>query len=184
MAKLVCTLEMSKERGVTITVVNADDGITQTITMDGTALTTKVVGKENTSTMTQTADAIRFACKDFEVAATNSIVCTATNTISTESKDGDTTVTSGANLTQKATQDVEVSGANTTTKATTAAKLEGTTVEVTGTQAVTLKGTAEAKLLGAAVSVTADATLALKSSGMASLEGSMTTIKGALIKAG
>ncbi|MFV8749334.1 hypothetical protein ACNOYE_02155 [Nannocystaceae bacterium ST9] len=185
MAKLVCTLEMSKERGVTITVANADGEITQTITMNGTSVVMKVAGKQDTSTLTQTADAIKIACKDFEIVASNSIACTATQTISLESKQGDTTLTSGAKLTQKATGDVAISGANAAITATSAAKLEGGTADVTATQStLTLKGTAEAKLSGPSVSVSADGTLSLKSSGVASLEGSATNIKGSLIKAG
>jgi len=184
MAKLVCTLEMSKERGVTITVVNADDSVTQTITMDGTSLTLKVAGDEETSTWVQTAEAIKISCKDFELVASNSIVCTASQTIDLESEAGDTTLTSGAKLSQTATGDVEVAGANATFTAKTAAKLEGSSVAVSAKQGLTLTGTSETKLSGASVTVSADGKLDLKSSGIANLEGATTTIKGAAIKAG
>jgi len=184
MAKLVCTLEMSKERGVTITVVNADASITQTITMNGTSVVMKVVGEQDESTLTQTADAIKIACKDFEVAASNSIVCKAAKTVAIESSESDMSLSSGAKLTQKATGDVAISGANSTLSATSAVKLAGSTAEVAAQTSLTLKGSADAKLSGPSVTVSADATLSLKSSGMASLEGSMTTIKGSLIKAG
>ncbi|PRQ08675.1 hypothetical protein [Enhygromyxa salina] len=184
MAKLVCTLEMSKERGVTITVANADGKITQTVTMDGTTLCLKVAGEEETSTWTQTADAIKIACKDFEIAASNSIKCTATETIALSSDNGDTSVSSGAKISQTATTDFEIAGDNTKITATTAASMKGDTSEVEGSTSLTLKGTSEAKLSGASVSVSADSTLDAKSGGTANFEGSMTTIKGSMITAG
>lgn len=184
MAKLVCTLEMSKERGVTITVVNADDGITQTVTLDGTSLTLKVVGKSDQSSLTQTAEAIRIACKDFEVVASNSIVGTAANTIDLESTKGDTTMTSGANWVQSAIDDSKISATNVKVEASSAATIGGATAGLSATQSLSLTGTAEATMSGGSVTVSADGTMSLKSTGTATLEGSMTTIKGSLIKAG
>jgi len=187
MAKLVCILEMSKERGVTITVENAEGKIVQTITMNGTSLVMKVKDENNKdegTSLTQTAEKVTISCKDFEVIARNSITCTATKTATHESKDGDTTIKSGAKLVQQATGDVKVSGANVAIAADSAATLKGTTVEASGTQSLKLKGTAQAALEGAQVSVKADAQLSLESSGMAALKGKMMTIGGSLIKAG
>lgn len=183
MAKLVCTLEMSKERGVTITVVNGE--ITQTLAMDGTTVTLTVQdGPKKLSSWTQDAERIAISCKDFSVVASNSITCTATKTATYASTDSDTKITSGAKLIQKAVGDVAVSGTNIKLAATSAASMTGATAEVSGTQSLKLKGTAEASLAGAKVSVTADGQLALESSGLAALKGSMTTIGGSLIKAG
>lgn len=69
MSKLECTVELSKDRGITIEVVDADTGITQSIRMDGTTLIMKVVGKDATSTFTQTADGIAINCKNFSIEA-------------------------------------------------------------------------------------------------------------------
>lgn len=184
MTKLVCTLEMSKERGVTITVANAEGEITQTLTMDGTTVTLTVKGASETSSWTQKAESIAIACKDFTLAASNSITCTAAKTASYASTEGDTKVTSGADLVQEATGDVSVSAANIALAATGAATMKGNTAAVTGQQSLALEGAAEASLTGAKVSVTADGQLALESSGVAALKGSMTTIGGSLIKAG
>lgn len=184
MAKLVCILEMSKERGVTVTVENADGKIVQTITMNGTSLVMKVKGEQEETSLTQTAEKVTISCKDFEVVARNSITCTATKTATHESKDGDTTIKSGAKLVHKAVGDVKVSGANVAITADSAATLKGNTIEASGMQSLKLKGTAQAALEGAQVSVKADAQLSLESSGMAALKGSMTTIGGSLIKAG
>lgn len=184
MAKLVCTIELSKERGVTIKVENAEGKITQTITLDGTTLTMKVVGEQETSSWTQTADAIAIACKDFTLAASNSITCTAAKTATYKSTDSDTTIESGAKLIGKATGDVEISGANTTIEATSAAGMKGATASVEATSSLTLEGTSDATLSGAQVKVSADAQLSLESSGLAKLEGLTTTIGGSVIKAG
>lgn len=51
--ELVCSIELSKENGITVKVENAKGKITQTIHMDGTTLTTTVKGKDSTSTITQ-----------------------------------------------------------------------------------------------------------------------------------
>ncbi|MCY1059593.1 hypothetical protein [Nannocystis sp. SCPEA4] len=184
MAKLVCTLEMSKERGVTITVENAEGKTVQTITMDGTTLTIQVAGEQETSTLTQTAEKVTISCKDFSVVARNSISCVAAKTASYESQEGDTTVNSGARLVQQARTAVAVSATDVAVSARSSAKVEAITSEISGTQALTLKGAVQAALSGAKVSVKADGLLGLESSGLASLKGSMTNIGGSLIKAG
>lgn len=185
MAKLVCTLEMSKETGVTVTVKNADDEITQTITMDGTTLTMTVAGSEETSYWKQTQDKIEISVKDFELNASNSIKCTATETIDTQSQNGDTTIKSGADLTQSATADVSISAsANASLEASSATTVKGMTTEVSADTSLTLEGSASAELKAPTLELSADASLSMKSSGIASLEGSMTNIKGSLITAG
>ncbi|MDC0723561.1 hypothetical protein [Nannocystis bainbridge] len=184
MTKLICTLEMSKERGVTITVEDAEGKIVQTITMNGTTLVAKVKGEQEETSLTQTTEKVTISCKQFEVVARESITCTATKTATYESKEGNTTVKSGADVVQQAQNDFKVSGANVAIKAQSAAKIEGATVEASGTQSIKLKGNTQAELAGMQVAVKADAQLSLESSGMAALKGSMTTIGGSLIKAG
>ncbi len=181
---LVCTIEMSKEAGVTITVVNADGKITQTVTMDGTTLTLEVAGEEQTSSFTQTAEAIAITCKDFSVTASNSIVCTASKTLDLTTEDQDMTLSSGAKLSCAVTGDFELDASNASIAASSAAKLEGSSVTASASAGLTLEGGSEAKLSGPSVTVSADGTLSVKSSGVATLEGSMTNIKGSLIKAG
>ena len=191
MAKLVCTVEMSKETGISVTVENADGGITQTITMDGTTLTLKVVGKENTSTITQTADAIAIKCKDFSIEADNTITCSSKKATSHSSDDAvtitsakDMTLTSSANLVQSADSDLTLAGANVTATAQSAASVKGMTAEMSGDTSLTLKGGTQAQLSGTQVAIKADAQLGAESSGVATLGGSLTTIKGTLINAG
>lgn len=100
--KLICTVEMSKERGVTVTVRDENGLTTQTISMDGTTLMLKVKGPAETSTWTQTQDKISIDCLDFELNARNSIKCTAMATIDLESTVGNTTIKSGLNIMQQA----------------------------------------------------------------------------------
>lgn len=184
MATLVCTIELSKERGVTVKVKNADDGITQTITMDGTTLAMTVAGSSETSSWTQTAEGITIQCKDFKLEASNSIVCTAAKTAQYVTTDADTTITAGGNLVQSATGDVQISGKTTTVSGTSGATLKATSVTVDGSSGLTLKGGGQAQLSGGQVKVAGDAQLSLESSGMATLKGATTTISGSLIKAG
>lgn len=184
MAKLICTLEMSKERGVTITVDNADAKIVQTIAMNGTSLVLKVKGEREETSVTQTSEKVTIDCKRFEVNARDSITCTAAKTATYASQSGDTTVRSGGRLAAEAKRDVAVSGADVALTANGAASLKGLTVEAAGTQSLKLTGKAQAQLSGLEVTIKADAKLALDSAAMAGLKGSMTTIGGSLIKAG
>lgn len=184
MAKLVCTLEMSKERGVTITVEDAAGKVVQTIAMNGTTIVMRVKGEQEQTSLTQTAEKVTIDCKQFEVIARDSITCTASKTATYASREGDTTVKSGAKLALQAKGDIKVSGANLAMEADSAASLKGLTVEASGTQSLKLKGTAQAELAGMQVSIKADAKLSLDSSALAGLKGSMTTIGGSLIKAG
>src|SRR5689334_21084087 len=84
---LVCTIEMDKTAGITVTVVNADASITQTIVMDGTKIEISVAGDSATSTITQTSEKIAIACKQFEVTADETITMTSTKASSWTSQD-------------------------------------------------------------------------------------------------
>src|SRR5215203_2452067 len=95
---LVCTVEMSKDSGISIKVENADGGITQTITMDGTTLTMTVAGEDETSTFTQKADSIAIKCKDFSIEASNTITCTSTKA-TTHKSDDTVTIQSAKDMT-------------------------------------------------------------------------------------
>ena len=57
MATLMCKLVMSKSDGVTLTVVDDEAGITQTIKLDGVAITTEVSDGTDTSTITRWSEA-------------------------------------------------------------------------------------------------------------------------------
>src|SRR3954466_8669096 len=145
MGKLVCTVEMSKTAGITVTVENADANITQTITMDGTTLTIKVAGQDNTSTITQTADAIAIKCKDFSIEADNTITCSSKKATTHKSDDTvmiesakDMTLTSSAKLVQSASSDLTLDGANVKATAQSAASMKGATAEVSGSTSLTL----------------------------------------------
>jgi len=190
MAKLVCTVELSKDGGVTVKVVNADASITQRVTLDGTTLTLEVAGSDNTSTFTQTADRIAIKCKTFTLDADETITCTSGKATTHHSDDAltlqsgkDMTFTSSAKLVQSATSDVALSGANVKASAQRAASVQGLTAEVAADQALTLKGP-QAQLSGARVFRNPSLRRLQLSSGVATLGGSLTTIKGSLINAG
>ena len=55
---LVCTVELSKTDGVTITVKNEKGKITQTVVMDGTSIKTQVKGDKHTSLITQMQNSV------------------------------------------------------------------------------------------------------------------------------
>jgi hypothetical protein len=190
MSKLICTIEMSKEKGVTIKVTDAGGQVTQTVTMDGTTMTLKVADSSNTSTITQKADSIVIACKDFQVNA-ETITCASTAATTHTSDDkltvtskADMTLSSRAKLVEEATGDVQISGMNIKAAATSAASMEGLTAKVEATQCLTLKSGLTADLTGTMVTVKADGMLEASSSGVSTFKGSISNIQGSLINAG
>ncbi|PTL85389.1 hypothetical protein [Vitiosangium sp. GDMCC 1.1324] len=200
MGKLVCTVELDKQKGVTVKVENADDQITQTVVMDGTSITITVKGSEETSTYVQKQDSVTITCKDFTVDATGTLTLksqkasswTSQDTLSLESTK-DMTFTSSAKLTQSATQDAKLSSnAKVGIEAATNLDLKGLQTSLTASggenklEGLTLKmsGQSQAELSSAMVKVAAQGKLGLESSGMADLKGALTTVAGSLVKLG
>ena len=200
MGKLVCTVELDKEKGVTVKVENADDQITQTVVMDGTSITIKVQGSEETSTIVQKQDSITIKVKDFTVDATGTLTLKSAKASSWASQDilkvestKDMTFTSSAKLTQSASQDAKLSSsANVAIEATSKLDMKGmqTSLAASGgenkIEGLTLKmsGQTQAELASAMIKVAAQAKLGLEASGMAELKGAMTTVAGSLVKLG
>jgi hypothetical protein len=188
MGTLVCRVELNKETGVTITVENADDGITQTAVLDGTAITFTCAGSD-TSTITQKCDSVAIECKDFSVMADTVKV---ESTKDTEHKSSgkmtvkstqDMSLDSTGKLDAKAAMDFTAEGLSFTAKGTTDAKIEGLNAE--------LKGTAKAVVKGGMVELSGDAMADVKgpmikvaASGILDLNGSMTKIGGGMVKLG
>ena len=200
MGKLVCTVELDKEKGVTVKVENADDSITQTVVMNGTSITIKVEGSEETSTYVQEQDKVTITCKDFTVDATGTLTLKSAKASSWNSQDTltvestkDMSFTSSAKLTQKASQDAKLSSdAKIAIEATSNLDMKGMQTSLTGTggetkiEGLTLKmsGKSQAELSSPMTKVSGDGKLGLESSGMAELKGSMTTVGGSLVKLG
>lgn len=177
MGTFVCTVEMDKTGGITVTLDNPDANIKQTVKMNGTTIELKVAGDSGTSTITQSQEKVSISCKQFEV--------TAEETVSIKS-DGTMTLQSAKDMTQKSDANVKVEGQ--------------TQVALTGGSQgkVTLKA-AEAKMEGPKVSLEAqgqlagkapqvqiksDAMMSLESSGIATLKGSLTNVQGNLVNLG
>ena len=194
---LVCRIELDKTTGAKVTIENADGKITQTIHMDGTKITTKVAGEQDTSTIEQVADAITITVKNFTLDA-ETVLLKSSKTSTWQSQDtldvkSSKAMTIKSDQTQllEATQDATYKGMNIGIKAQTDLKAEGINVALKGTAELkgeaaqlALKGTAQAKLEGAMVEVKADGMLTAQSSGMTTLKGSLTSVEGSLVKLG
>lgn len=199
MGTLVCKVELDKQKGITVTVENADGKITQTVTMDGTTLTIKVQGESDTSTITQKADSIAIKCKTFTLDA-ETITCKSEKATLHQSSDTfdikstkDLTIQSQAKIVEKATQDMALSGMNVEVKASqalTAKGPTGVTIQAAGGEAkvqglsLALKGDTGAKLEGLKVDVKADTMLNAEGGAMATLKGQLTNVSGSLVKLG
>jgi hypothetical protein len=184
---LLCKIELSQTDGITVTVFNKDDNITQTMVFNGTSMVHTCQGESDTSTITQTCDSITIACKNYTVEA-ETIICKSTQ--NTEHKaDGTFDVNSTGKATFKSSADMDISATTTlkmesldfSSTATNSAEVKGlnTTINsdvkttVSGTQ-LELTGTATTNLKGAIVKVASDATM--------DVEGLTTTVKGALVR--
>lgn len=188
---MLCKVELNKATGITITVQNDNDEITQTVTMDGTAITIKVTDGSNTSTFTQKADSIALDCKTFTLTA-DTITCSS-KTDSTYKSDKTLEVNSGSDMTVEskaklavtstaamsfagqATLDVKSAGAM-TLKSDAALSGSGTST--------TLEGTSKVQVSAPNISVKADLQLDAESSGVANLKGLTTNVQGNLVNLG
>jgi hypothetical protein len=73
---LICTIDLDKEKGkgITVTIVNEDDAITQTLSMDGTSITLTVKrgnDAKDRSTITQTFDSVTVEAKTVTLTCTD-----------------------------------------------------------------------------------------------------------------
>jgi len=134
MGTLVCTVELDKAAGLTVTILNADASITQTVKMNGTTIELKVAGSAATSTITQSAEKVAIVCKQFEVTAEETIALKST---------GASTWHSDASIALDATQKVSASTPGTLT-------LEGTQTANLSSASATVKGDAELQLVSSA----------------------------------
>jgi len=170
MGNLVCKIELSKTDGITVTVTNDDDKITQTLTLDGHTIVTTCKGKDGESKITQTPKSIALSCDDFsldaktvKVTAKESISEESEGTFDIQSKDAftldskktvslsaqDSILTTGKDLTMKAKSgainatavaDLVLKGQNATVQGSMAATLKGTNVEAKGSAKATIQG--------------------------------------------
>lgn len=132
MATLVCTVELDKASGLTVTIENAGASITQTIKVNGTTLELKVAGPGGASTFTQSADKIAIACKQFEVTAEQTIALKSTGA-STWHSDQSIALDAPQKISAATQGTLALSGTQTTVKADAALQLESSA-------AATLKG--------------------------------------------
>ena len=170
MGTLVCRVELDKQDGIILTVENGDEGITQTIVMDGTSITTTVEGPIETSMITQEQDSIAINCKTFTLDA-ETITCKSTMDTKHESTMA-FNIKSGTSLDIEATADATYKALNATIESTVQTGVSGKVLD--------LEGTGSAELKGGKVKVESKGLLDLISSGMATIKGSVIKLTGAL----
>ncbi len=192
MGTLVCTIEMDKAAGLTVTITNADAKITQTIKMDGTKIELKVAGDQATSIIQQVAEKITITCKQFEVKAEETIDLSSGK--ASTWKSGDTlTAQSAKDMALTSDANVSVSGQKIAAEGQTEVSLSGastSTLSLASAGATVASGgklelsQAQASMSGVQVQVKADGMMSLESSGIATLKGSLTNVQGSLINLG
>lgn len=199
MGTLICTLEMDKEKGLTIKVEDPDGKLTQTVTIDGKSITLEVKDDSDTSTVVQKPDSVTITCKAFTVEA-DTVKLKSKKESEWKSNDAlkfesslDLSFISSGKLTQKSKSDMALSSdAKVEVKATSKLAVEGQEAQFEAKggdlqlEGVNLKmsGKAQAELAAPTIKVEAKGQLKLESSGVAELKGNMTTVSGSLVKLG
>lgn len=115
MGELKCLVELNKQGGILIKLKNPDDGIEQSVVLDGNSITTTCMGGSDTSTIVQKCDSVAITCKNFSVEADN---------IKMHSKQKAEHLSDGSIKLKSATQ----------------TDMESTTINISGNAAVNVKG--------------------------------------------
>jgi hypothetical protein len=189
MDTLVCRVELDKNRGLILTVVNKEGKITQKAVLDGQSITLTSKGQDDVSSIVQKPDSIAIKCKNFSLES-DTITCTSTKDTLHKSKQKfdiqstqDMTLKSEAKYSAAASADASVSGRKVAVSALDKVEISGTNAtlsaksktEVKGTT-LSLSGTTQAEMKGLSVDISATGTMKVK--------GAMTTVKGTLTKVG
>ena len=197
MPKLKCEIELDKDGGITVTVLDSKGGRSQSVHLDGSKITLKVKGKKGSSTIVQEEGKVTITAKEFEVKADKislkakkKALLDSKGTVTVKSA-RDTKVDAKGSLKLKATRDVKVSGMGIAIKGKTKADLSAAMVKVKGKAKVELgapmvdvNAKALAKLQGAIVQAKAKAILQAEASGLANVKGALTNVAGMLVKLG
>jgi len=184
MGTLICTVELNKESGITVTVKNGDANITQTITMNGTSIVIKVAGQSDTSTITQTADAVAVTCKKFSVTADEQITMKSSGTAAYES-DKTTSVKAGTDLTidgntvkATGTQSLAAKGSQSSLS------LDSSGAKLSTPSTATIQGQGQLSMSGGVVQVSADGMLTAEAQAVLTLKGAIANLQGNLVNLG
>lgn len=206
---LVCNIELNKQRGITLTVIDEAAKRTQTFHLDGERITTQVVVQDQVrssivqssesivsrvasdadeSTATQTAKGYKIVCKSFEVAA-ETVKFSSTGATSFQSDDT-FKVTSQAllSLQTDATLSLEAatklqlaSDGSLALKASGELTAKALSVSIAGDNKTVVKGSANLQLLGAQVELTGDAQAAVRAP-ITKLGKNITTVEGQMVE--
>jgi hypothetical protein len=193
---LTCRIELSKTKGVTVFVEDAQNNTTQTVVLDGTSIVLTSKDQQNTSTIKQTADAIEVKCKSFTVDAETVTVKSSKDSewqsqqkLSLSSQQ-DMALASQAKLTADAQSDMALSGATVAAKGQQKASLAATQVAIEGQSQVDVMATKVAiaadlslDVKGTVVKVASDGTLEMNGQ-VSTLKGQITNVQGTMIKLG
>jgi len=195
---LVSTIRLDKNAGGSVVIRNDEDGITQSIRMNGTSLVLEVEDAQNKSTITQTAGEVKIQCKTFLLDA-ETITCKSSSTSQYESSstmtltsERDMRLTSQANLSARAENSltgqatsVKFTGQSDFTATGPGASFKAAASTATAQGAIVkLSGSSQIKAQGAMIALSAAATLKAEAAGLHSIKGAILSVGGGLIKIG
>lgn len=207
---LVCSIELSKTKGISLTVRNAAQKLTQTVIVDGAtivtqikqddsaicssvtqskdAIVTKIASDADTSTVTQNPQTFQVQCKNFIVSAES---VTVKSTQKTAHESGSTySIVSQADLTGSATTSMSLhagtqlalaSDATLSLTARSDLSASAINVSVAGSATTAIKGNGTMSVAGAQVSVSGDAQVTLAAP-ITKVGQNITTIEGQLVE--
>jgi hypothetical protein len=207
---LVCSIELSKTKGISLTVRNAAEKLTQTIVMNGTQIVTlikhddsadsssitqakdsilsQVASSSDTSTVMQNATSFHVKCKSFDVNAESVSVRSSKQT---NHESGDAyTIVSQAGLSAKAAASLQMNAGTTlqlasdgsmALQAQTDLSATAQSTSVTGKGQATLEGAVNLELLGAQIAMRGDAQVTIGAP-ITKVGQNITTIEGQLVE--
>ena len=207
---LVCSIELSKTNGISLTVRNAAQKLTQTLVMNGSTIVTqikqddsavcssitqakdsvvtKVASDADTSTVTQNPQSFQVECKNFVVKA-ESVSVKSTQKTSHESGDS-YAVVSQTDLSLEATQGLTAhagtklalsSDASASFDAQTNLKATALNLTLEGSVKTAIKGAATLNLAGAQIAVSGDAQVSVGAP-ITKVGQNITTVEGQLVE--
>lgn len=205
---LYCSIELSKERGISIEVVDSEGKITQSAVLDGTTLTLTVKTQDarsvvtqkdasivstvekgsDKSEVTQTPTDVTIKCKNFTVQAEKVETSSAKDTrieasgAATISSTKDLSMQTKAKAKLSATSDVDISSsASLAMKGNLKASLSATTVEATAKSKARIDGGAQLQLEALKVAAKGKAQLEAAAP-ITNIGQALTSVKGSLVK--
>ncbi len=191
MSKLACKIELSKKKGIILTVEDKDNNTIQVIEMDGSSIKTTMKKSNASSIIIQDAEHITIKCKNFTVDADTIVYKSKKDTtinaqgVIDINSNKDMYLESSKNIKAKATSNLDLEASNLDIKSKQKINATGNDVNIHGltntkidTVQLQLRGEGKAELEGSLLNIKGIGMLSIESEGISEIKGSIINIQG------